>query len=227
MYKRQDLIAVGNFNLRFRQGILTVTQEAEEAEAVEHQTVYPHWFVRTPRLRHKLPDDLIEIQNPPQEATAPEGGLMQSIASPVVMIIVMVVMVGLSVMNPVMLMFTVPMSLLTVILSVSSRKKQKKKYEQMVALRNSKYGAYLDGVEKEIGALKHKQLLAMQLDHPAPAECAALLSARDTRLWSRQASDEDFLCLRLGLGEGDCSFTVRGVKKGFSLEYDPLLERAS
>ena len=221
-----DLIAVGNFNLRFRQGILTVTQEAEEAEAVEHQTVYPHWFGRTPRLRYKLPDDLIEIQNPPQEATAPEGGLMQSIASPVVIVIVMVVMVGLSVMNPVMLMFTVPMSLLTVIWSVSSRKKQKKKYEQMVALRDSRYGAYLDGVEKEIGALKHKQLLAMQLDHPAPAECAALMAARDTRLWGRQASDEDFLCLRLGLGEGDSSFTVKGVQKGFTLEDDPLLVRA-
>ncbi len=221
-----DLIAIGNFNIRFRQGILTVLDEMDEAEAVEHQTVYPHWFQRAPRLRRELPGDLIEIQNPPQEATAPEGGLMQSIASPVVMVIIMVVMVGLSVMNPVMLIFTVPMSILTVILSVSSQKKQKKKYEQAVALRNSKYGAYLDGVEKEIGALKQKQLLAMQLDHPTPSECAGLLEARDTRLWSRQVSDGDFMCLRLGVGEGESSFTVRGVQKGFTLEEDHLLNRA-
>ncbi len=221
-----DLIAVGNFNIRFRQGILAVVDEAQEAEAVEHQTVYPHWFQRAPRLRRELPDALLEIQNPPQEATMPEGGLMQSIASPLVMTIVMVVMVGLSVMNPVMLLFTVPMSLLTVILSVSSRRKQQKKQKEMIELRNRKYGAYLDELEKEIRALKQKQLLAMQLDNPTPSECASLLAARDTRLWSRQPSDADFMCLRLGVGEGNTSFTVRGVQKGFTLEEDHLLNRA-
>lgn len=223
--KEGDLIAVGSFDIRFRQGVLTVC-DAEEEEVTERQSGYPHWFSCAPRLRRELPEDVIEIQNPPQAASAPESSVMQTIASPVVMAIVMICMVGLSVMSPSMLLFTIPMSLVTVTLSISSQKKQKRKYQERITEREKQYNIWLDGVEKEIRTLKSRQLVAMQLENPSPSECLGLLETRDARLWNRCASDSDFMSLRLGVGEGNISFTVKGQQKGFTMEQDPLLERA-
>lgn len=224
--KEGDLIAIGGFDIRFCQGVLTVCNAEEEEEEREKRSGYPHWFSCAPRLRRELPEGEIEIQSPPQAASAPESSMMQTILSPVVMTVVMVCMVGLSVMNPAMLLFTVPMSLVTVILSVSSQKKQKKKYQDRVREREEQYNAWLDGVEKEIQTLKNSQLVAVQLANPSPSECLGLLEARDTRLWDRHTSDPDFMSLRMGVGEGKISFTVKGQQKGFTMGQDPLLERA-
>lgn len=221
-----DCIAIGHFNIRFFQGRLTVTMMEEEEPAAEKQVEYPHWFSCAPRLQRSLPGNVIEIQNPPQEASKPESSLLTTIASPAVMMVVMVVMVILSVMSPVMLIFTVPMSLISICLTVFGNRKQKKKYEAKVRERDTKYNAYLDEIEKQIEELKNQQRSSMLLANPSLTECAVILKNKDARLWNRRLTDDDFMQLRAGVGEGGISFEVKGQKKGFTMEEDPLLARA-
>lgn len=223
--KDGDIIAIGNFNIRFYQGSLTVTNLQEEASP-EKQTGYPHWFKCAPRLRRELPRDVIQIQNPPQEVSKPESNWIGSLASPIVMIVVMSVMVGLSVMNPTMLVFTVPMSLVTIFLTISNNVRQKKQYQEKEQVRNAKYGAYLDEMERKIGSLKEQQILAMQNANPSLAECVRILKERDAKLWNRSPLDDDFMDLRVGVGDGGISFEVKGQQNGFTTEEDYLAKRA-
>lgn len=225
--KEGDNIAIGHYNIRFSQGKLSIRDmEEEEAAPMEKAAEYPHWFRRSPRLQWDLPRDVINIQNPPQETMKPESSWLSALASPVVMVIVMAVMVGLSVMSPMMLIFTVPMSLVTVFLTVTNSKRQKKKYKEREALRNSKYGAYLDDIEEQVRKLKSRQTTALQLANPSLGECVKILETRDTRLWNRRLSDADFMQLRVGVGEGSVSFEVKGQQDSFTLEEDSLLTRA-
>ncbi len=220
-----DLIGIGHFSIRFFQERLTVNVMEEENSAEEKQVEYPHWFKCAPRLQQELPGDVINIENPPQEVSKPERSLFSTIASPAVMMVVMVIMVILSVMSPVMLVFTVPMSLISICMAVVGSRTQKKKYEEKVRERNTRYSAYLDIKEKEIEKLKIQQKSAMLLANPDLTECVMILKNKDTRLWNRHLTDGDFMQLRSGVGEGSISFEVRGQKKEFTMEDDPLLER--
>lgn len=242
-----DVIAIGSYHIHYRDGKLTVGEpenafeeevavsaqsdtngKAESKEKVPVAGSYPHWFKRTPRLKRELPTDKIQIQNPPQKASKPESNLVGSIASPLVMLIAGIVMAVVSVAAPIALIFTAPMSVLSIVMAIVTYRKQNRKYEQTEQSRDSKYGAYLEEMEARIKELKKKQILAMQQDSPSLEECLHIVEKRDIRLWDRRPEDGDFLHLRLGSGVCAASFEVKGQSEsGFVMEEDYLQKRAN
>lgn len=242
-----DVIVIGSYHIHYRDGKLIVgemedviredeavgesvdsLEKAEGDKQVPVAGTYPHWYKRTPRLKRELPTDKIQIQNPPQKALKPESNLISSIASPLVMLIAGIVMVVVSVAAPTALIFTAPMSVLSIVMAIVTYRKQNHKYENAEQTRDSKYGAYLEEMEARIKELKKKQILALQQDSPSLEECLHIVEKKDIRLWDRRPEDEDFLHLRLGSGTCVSSFEVKGqFENGFVMEEDYLQKRAS
>lgn len=223
-----DVISIGDYNILYQNEFLMIGDHEETGTFEEKKEMpYPHLFSRSPRLLRELPTETIEIQNPPMETSKPESDWLSILASPVGMIISLGLMAAITAASRgSMIVFTLPMAILQIFHSIIGHKKQKKKYQENEQKRLTKYGAYLDEIERKIQSLKRKQVVAMHEANPSLEDCLTIVETRDMRLWNRRGTDEDFMRLRLGLGEQAVSFQVKGQQNGFTIEEDALLKRA-
>lgn len=107
-------------------------------------------------------------------------------------------------------------------LTISYQKKQKKKKEK---LRQEKYGKYLDEKEIEIKEIINKQTSILNENYPNVKTCCDIITSKNKKLWERNIQDEDFLSIRLGIGDDDTQLEIEASQKTFTLEEDNLKER--
>lgn len=224
-----DLITIREYGFTFAEGIISMGEKVSKAERTDKvygSDAYPHDYRRTPRLKKEMPTDVVEIDTPPSASGKPETNWFTILASPIMTIIIMVVMCLLSFASPSMMIFTIPMSLLSVIMAFYGHFAQKKAASKNDRLREKKYTEYLDQVEGKIRKLKKKQIEALQQDSPSLQECLSIVLKKENRLWSKRPSDADYLSVRIGSGVCDATFTVQGLRDGFTMEEDYLVDRA-
>lgn len=224
-----DLITIREYGFTFAEGIISMGEKvskAERADKVYGSDAYPHDYRRTPRLKKEMPTDVVEIDAPPSAAGKPETNWFSVLASPIVTILVMVAMCLLSFASPSMMIFTIPMSILSVVMAFYGHFAQKKAAAKNDRLREKKYTEYLDQIEGKIRKLKKKQIEALQQDSPSLQECLSIVLEKENRLWSKRPSDEDYLAVRIGSGVCDATFSVQGIRDGFTMEEDTLVDRA-
>lgn len=225
-----DEIEISGNILSFSEGIIAVEGKVK----IKKDSIQKNWrdgeyaydYRRTPRLKKELPVDIVEIDAPPSKTSVPETKWFQILASPVVTIIIMVVMAILSFASPMMMIFTIPMSILSIVLAVTNYVGTKKSTEKEGRLREKKYTEYLEEKETVIRRLKKKQIDALQQDSPSLKDCLRIVEDKETRLWSKRQNDLDFLSVRIGSGECAASFSVKGIRDGFTMEEDPLVNAA-
>ena len=70
--------------------------------------------------------------------------------------------------------------------------------------------------------LKQKKILFEK--YLSAEECARIILNRESRLWERRTEDDDFLTVRLGLGNLPIEADIEYPYKEFSLEEDNLVE---
>ena len=103
-------------------------------------------------------------------------------------------------------------------------KRQDKKNERH---RRKRYTAYLTEKETEIRSKYERNIRILNENlMPSPEALASFISERNRRLWERTPKDQDFLKVRLGIGENDFLIDIQSPPKGFSLEDDPMLDKA-
>lgn len=222
-----DVISIGDYDILYKNNFLMIGTCGDDGIFEEKETVYPYWFKRSPRLLRELPNEAVEILNPPMEAAEPETDWISILTSPVVMLISLGLMAVVTAASMgTLLIFTGPMAAAQIFLAVRNSRRQKKKYREREEARLSRYGDYLDEAERKIQKLKREQIIAMQGANPSVEDCMEIVASSDMRLWNRRESDADFMQLRLGTGECPASFSVKGQKNGFTIEEDSLLKRA-
>lgn len=218
---QNDVIQFGRYSIRYEEATLHINEISSD-DIVKETYKYPHYYKPIPKLRGLLPDKKIQIQSPPAAMSAPEGSGLSGLVMPLVMIFSMILMMALSVFSIASLIFTLPMSVATIIMTLTSSKSQKKKYKEKEEQRQKKYQDYLIPIEKEIRYLKQEQLKTMQLNDPSFENCIQAIQNRKGDLWNSLPTDEDFLNVWLGLGTVPVSFEVSGQTDAFELEEDQL-----
>jgi S-DNA-T family DNA segregation ATPase FtsK/SpoIIIE len=88
-----------------------------------------------------------------------------------------------------------------------------------------RYEEYLTGIRKQIRAATAQRRFADAFSQPSPERLWAIADGR-RRVWERRSTDEDFLKLRIGVGEGPPALQVsRSNRADPMAEYDQLSER--
>ena len=105
----------------------------------------------------------------------------------------------------------------------SYNKKREKKKEQ---LRQTKYKEYLDGIDKKIQYAMSEHLQIMKENNLTVKECYDSIMKKNRFFWSREIKDEDFLRVRLGVGDVKSSIQVSAPEERFTLDEDKLQELA-
>ncbi|KHD37817.1 peptide-binding protein [Clostridium acetobutylicum] len=100
---------------------------------------------------------------------------------------------------------------------------QKIVYNKKVKKRNSKYMNYVDKIDKKLSKAERNLREVLFNQNPDLVESIGIVKNSDMKLWTRSYGDEDFLLLRVGLGNED--FPLRIIKEGRNFfDEDPLLD---
>ncbi len=100
----------------------------------------------------------------------------------------------------------------------------RKKEERKKLNVRKKYKEYINKKNSTNRRCNVKQKKILFEKYLSAEECARIILNRESRLWERRTEDDDFLTVRLGLGNLPIEADIEYPNKEFSLEEDNLVE---
>ena len=185
-------------------------------------------YRRSPRAKEKLPSEDIVLANAPTKAQkfVKGRGVFSSLAGSSAML-AGGMLTGIA--SPALLAARAA-SLVAPVTSVASNKgankKRKKSAEKYEAMRQEKYGAYIQAQKARIELVAKEQRQIIMRENPTMTECAEIAAGLKRSLWERDPYDSDFLDVRVGMGyEPLCvSVKARADSATFQIEEDEVSE---
>ena len=216
---------------RERKILASIDKDSENANLFSEED----YFARAPRIINKIEKEKIKIEAPPQKQEKDDKPLIYTIGPSMAMGMVMVVSMmatirGLSsgtsslrttIISALMVFAMLIGMILFPILNNKYEKRRKRKREEK---RQKKYKEYIDQKVQQIDDVMIKQKNILYNNYLSAEECAKIVLNKDSRLWERRRTDEDFLTIRLGIGDVPIEADIEYPDKEFSLEDDNLLE---
>ena len=201
-----------------------VTSHLRQMEGGEEQAGTFTAFERSPRLKLELPRGGLEIEAPPNVTGKPEINLLSTFL-PAIGTVGIALVMAFAMGSTMMLVYSLPMTLIGLITSVASYFRQKKKYRTQIETRLELYTRHLEQSAQVIEQKQWDQRQAMLSADPDVNACFYMAQGRNRRLWERRPGDGDFLSVRLGTGAVESSFGINIPKAALSLEEDELAKR--
>ncbi len=193
------------------------------------------YFYRAPRFKTKIEDLILTIDPPPGKETEDKTPLIYTIG-PMLTMAMMSLSMGFtsftgvfdgtkdikdalpSIITCLVMLMTM---LLWPMLTKRYQKKQSKKREQT---RQQKYLDYVNSKREKIQAeMKIQQQILIDNYLPLSAT-KEIIYAKKRNLWEREADQDDFLDLRLGIGNRELTGKISFPEEHFSIEEDNLLQ---
>ena len=195
------------------------------------------YFSHMPRIRNSVENLEIKIDPPPVSAIDKDSEMpfLLSIGSSFSMLS-MTFMTGFNLLGGlyrgtadflsilpqliIMIITFVGSFLFPLLIQVWTRKIQKKKENKRV----SKYKKYLNDKVAEIDAEKSKQEQLLRTNYLGYDDLLAVIKNRTRVLWNKLISDDDFLEVRIGMGDCLSSISMNISEESFSVDDDALLK---
>ncbi|MBR3160323.1 MAG: FHA domain-containing protein [Atopobiaceae bacterium] len=106
-----------------------------------------------------------------------------------------------------------------------SRSHLRKRRWRGETIRTQAYMSYLDGIENAIAAEVEEQGQVLRDTRPAVSELLERAEALSPLLMNRTSAHEDFLALRVGLGNEKAKADIGWPERRFSLSRDPMIDK--
>ncbi len=229
-----------NYNtqvLRKREPLNLPVEPQEEKEEDTSLKVYEkqEYFFRMPRFRTSVEEDTVEIDPPPEQEKPDEMPLAYTIGPMLTMGLTSMVS-GITSINNVMegtqtlksslpSLVTCGAMLLSMIfwplLQKQYSKNQRKKKEK---LRIKKYNEYIEERRGYIRGIVSRQRQSLIENNIPLSDCKQIILNRKRNLWERKIEHDDFLNLRLGIGNVEPFVKVKYPEEHFSLTQNNLRE---
>ncbi len=191
------------------------------------------YFYRSPRFIEDIYKEEIVIDSPPAKIKPPENSLILTIGPMFTMALTSFTTAFMTINNiqngTTTLRQSIP-SLVTagsmflsmliwpIIARVIEKKRRKKQEEERV----KKYSEYLDEKSKEIDGVIAKQSQTLKDKYIPLDECVNIINRKKSNLWERSIDQNDFLSLRLGIGNMPIYADIKYSKESFSMEEDEM-----
>ncbi|MBD7910192.1 MULTISPECIES: type VII secretion protein EssC [Clostridium] len=122
------------------------------------------------------------------------------------------------------LIMSFSMLLGTVLWPVLSKRYEKRKNKEAEEVRQRRYKEYLSQIRQDINIEAEKQIEILYENNISPEECIARIQNHERNLWERTNNHNDFLKVRLGIGDMPLDAEIKTQGKKFTVEEDNLLE---
>lgn len=227
--KNGDVISIVDYDFSFSDGFLVFEKRDEidcrtDDEYVmgkDYPIIHP-----APRVTEDYRTGELQITNPPNIGNKPEINIISLLAYPAAMILTGFIMSWISKStSSTAMLYSAPMSIVSVIISLFSHFAAKKKFKKTFELKITKYTEYIKNVSKELKTAARKQLESMKSGAPETAECVSIVTNGEKEIWNRKSTDKDFLTFRIGSGKVEAGLKAKFQNNGFELQEDDLLSK--
>ena len=193
------------------------------------------FFARAPRITSKINREKIKIEPPPQKQEKDEKPLIYTIGPSLAMGLVMLISMSSTISGVsngsasakstvTSALMTVAMLISMILFPILNNKYEKRKKKKKEELRQKKYKEYINKKIQQIDDVMIKQKKILFDKYLSAEECAQIILNKDSRLWERRTEDDDFLTIRVGLGDLPIDADIEYPNREFSLEEDNLIE---
>lgn len=228
-----DYIAVRNLKMESTLSLMTALEAKEPVEHIGEKK----YFVVGPRILKSLDHDEIEIEAPPSPFVPDSTPIVLTLGPSITMSMAMLASMGVSIAGAIsggqtatiLVSATMAVSMLAGSIMWPSllRNYQKKRMLEEEVRRKQRYSSYIAEIEKEL-SMKKERAVRLLNDSlcPSPHILYSMLDNEKNkiRLWERSYEDDDFLDVRIGLGERPFDVKIKIPKQGFRLYDDELSE---
>lgn len=205
------------------------------AKAPIDPAMRPSPFIITPRILRSLEQDVIDVDPPPSPFQPDKTPAILVIGPSLTMSLVMLASVGTSLANAIAggnLSAVISSAIMAVSMLIGSllwpsilRSYQKRRILAEEAHRQKRYTSYIADIETDLVAKQEQTAyLLKEVLCLSPDTLCTLLDDERTklRLWERTYEDEDFLSVRMGLGDRPFAVRLNVPRLGFELYEDNL-----
>lgn len=183
------------------------------------------YFTRSPRLIMRVPDQKVEIGKPPAAAAMPKGSLIQMILPPLLMLCVTVA-VSVFMKRGIYVLMSIVSTMMTLIFTVMRYFNEKKDCWEKTDIRSNMYQDYLLKKRKELKELHDKEEDALHYNFPELKDIESMIRSYSSRIYERDAEDDDFLAVSVGKRREKVSFPISYPYDELEMEKDELEEKA-
>ncbi|MGN1140845.1 MAG: type VII secretion protein EssC [Oliverpabstia sp.] len=210
---------------KFKMTAMKIQDEEPEDDWDEDQDA-GKYYSRSPRFKREVEPPVITIDAPPQNQIGQEMPLALVLGSSVTMGLMSAVMLVSAVVTQNMTSMATGAIMLisTLLLPTITRQYERKQKHRREKLRQEKYTAYLEKIKQEIETTCRKQEAILRENHVTLENCEQRIQNVSRNLWERDISQNDFLRLRLGIGEGKLNAKIQYAGRRFTLDDDNLQE---
>ena len=234
---QDDELTLGFARLRLVGDQLTVSYDGtvnsgirkpeQPKTAASMEDPYPYFFCQSPRLQEELPLEMVELQSPPNIGGKPTINWLDVLLMPLLTVAIMVAVCVFATGIMTTLFFSVPMTLVGLVMSVIRYRRQKNTYQKNEQARLEKYSQYIEEQEAHLVHLESEQRRILSAQNPSTVTCVKISEGPARTLWDRKRRDTDFMTLRVGSGSLPAVFSIRAPRQMLSLEQDQLALRAN
>lgn len=183
-------------------------------------------FNRNTRIKKLIDDEKIGILDPPKKQEAPRSNIVLKLLPAVGMLAVVVLLRGslmTSSNSQAFILISACSICVGIFASVLGIVSERRRYRKETQERETKYQAYIEEKRKQIEEARSAELALLKANYPSVDEEFELMRRFSGDLFDRRPADEDFLHVRLGLGERPAA-RVLEHKHREELEVDELAE---
>ncbi|MFP7201394.1 type VII secretion protein EssC [Lysinibacillus halotolerans] len=211
------------------QEIEEINEEDEEVENIE-----PDYFYRSPRFKRDIEKPVFKVDSPPPNAIGEEMPIMLVIGPSVTMGMASMATALFAINNamangniaaatPAIIM-SCSMLIGTILWPILSKKYDAKRRRKKEKKRQEKYKKYLDHFATIFKDECDRQSAILHENIVTVDDCIGRIENRGRNLWERDFGQDDFLKLRVGLGQEELNAEIKFAEKKFSIEDDNLQE---
>ncbi len=212
--------------------IIDDTKETDE-DLSRNLYAKEEYFYRSPRFIEDIVKEDVSFDNPPARISQEEQSLILTIGPMFTMALTSFSTAFSTINNISNKNMTFQQALPSLIMAGSmfvsmliwpliSRVIEKRKRKKKEAERIKKYEDYLKEKTKDIDSIIENQSQTLKDKYITLEECANIILRKKSNLWQRSISQQDFLALRLGIGDMPIFANISYSKQDFTLEDDEL-----
>ncbi|QCJ44175.1 type VII secretion protein EssC [Bacillus sp. S3] len=212
-----------------------IIADEEELDEFQVEETTSDLFFRSPRFKREITTPEIKIDPPPSPVNQEETPLMLLLGPSLTMGMASLFMGLFTLQNVMSTNGNIMMAMPTLVMSFSmlvgtilwpilTKRHEKKTRIKQEKIRQEKYRAYLEEMAEVIEEERKRQSEILHENHVPIGHCVARIQAQQRNLWERTLGQDDFLKLRLGLGNLPLNADIKFPEKRFSVEDDGLQE---
>ena len=224
----RGFIAVNNPDEKVRISRILREFVLQQAAPVNYEDEYeaadPEYFYRSPRFKRDVEKAVFKIDSPPQSPVADEMPWPLVIGSSLAMGMMSFITIfnALSTGNTTSLAMGFSMIIGTLLIPVITKIYERNRKRKKEELRQTKYKQYLADTDAKIKEACRLQEIINNENNITVQECRERILGTKRNLWERTLGQNDFLKVRVGLGNGLLDADIVYQERKFSLDDDNL-----